>query len=137
MLDEALERMPHRGRMRLIADIEMADEKYIVCRANDHCGADFPLRIGGVLYGAALAEIGAQAAALHASVHGVGGAHAGLVLSLSNITIERNVITEVEPLIAMASAVSQMDEAAMYHFTVSSGAQPFIAGDLLLSLRRT
>ncbi|MEL7088565.1 MAG: phosphotransferase, partial [Planctomycetota bacterium] len=73
--------MPHKGPMQLIGAITHMDDNTIHAEPTDHTAPDFPLRIDGKLYTSALVELGAQAAAAHASIHGVGGAHAGLVLA--------------------------------------------------------
>ena len=67
-LETALARMPHRGAMRLIAGIVTADERAITCHTTDHRDPTYPLRLDGVLHTATLTELGAQAAAAHASL---------------------------------------------------------------------
>ena len=65
--DDALTRMPHKGRMLLIARVLDADAEGLTAEAVPHRAPDFPLRLNGRLATVALAEIGAQAAAAHAS----------------------------------------------------------------------
>ena len=72
-LEAALARMPQKGAMQLLERILDLDKTTIRCLARDHRAADYPLRIEGRLMGASLVELGAQAAAAHASLHGVGG----------------------------------------------------------------
>ena len=83
----ALQRMPHRGEMLLIETVLEADEDSIRCQAKPHQTPHYPLRVDDKLPATALVELGAQAAAAHASLHGVGAAHVGLLLTLSGVEI--------------------------------------------------
>jgi predicted hotdog family 3-hydroxylacyl-ACP dehydratase len=87
MTCQAFDRMPQKGAMMLLESIVDIGESTITCRARDHRGADYPLRIDGRLMGASLVELGAQAAAAHASMYGIDGRHAGLLLALHDVTI--------------------------------------------------
>lgn len=135
MLAKALERMPHAGPMRLIAAIEAADESRIRCIATNHSGPDYPLRLSGVLYAASLVEIGAQAAAAHASVFGIGAAHTGLVLTIGDLSIERDLVECPDPLVVTAERLRGMDAAAAYRFTAEQNGGVLASGELLLSMR--
>jgi predicted hotdog family 3-hydroxylacyl-ACP dehydratase len=134
MLPDALERMPHAGAMRLIAAIEAADATHIRCRAADHVASDYPLRLDGVLFAAALVELGAQAAAAHASVFGLDAAHTGLVLAISDLALLRDRVEHPEPLLASAERLHQLGGAAAYRFAVSQGGAPLVTGEVLLSM---
>jgi predicted hotdog family 3-hydroxylacyl-ACP dehydratase len=134
MLAEALARMPHSGAMRLIADIEYADEDGIRCKATDHAAPGYPLRLGGVLYAAALVELGAQAAAAHASLFGMGAAHTGLVLAIGDLALHRDRVDDPEPLGMAAQRLDQLDKAASYRFSVTQSAAPLVTGEILLSI---
>jgi predicted hotdog family 3-hydroxylacyl-ACP dehydratase len=136
MLSRALERMPHAGQMRLIDEILSADAGEILCVARDHSGASYPLRLEGVLYGCALVELGAQAAAAHTSLFGIAGAHTGLVLSLSNVVVSVDRVTDDAPLRISAVQQQSLDDAARYHFEVQGGTGVLVSGDVLLSLQR-
>ena len=135
MLAEALARMPHAGAMRLIAAIEGADRAGIRCRAIDHSAPDYPLRLDGVLHAAALVELGAQAAAAHASLYGTGAAHAGLVLALSDVELRCTPIEDAQPLRIVADRLEQIEGAAAYRFTVLQSEAPLVSGTVLLSMR--
>lgn len=134
MLAEALARMPHSGAMRLIDAIEAADPDRIRCRATRHAAPDYPLRLDGVLYAAALVELGAQAAAAHASLFGLGAAHTGLVLAIGDLVLHRNRIDDPRPLQMAAERVNQIDGAAAYRFSVAQEGEPIVAGEILLSM---
>ena len=136
MLAEALARMPHAGAMRLIEAIEAADGTRIHARATDHAAPDYPLRLGGVLYAAALVELGAQAAAAHASLFGMGAAHAGLVLAIGDLALHRDRVDDPTPLGITAERLDQLDSAAAYRFAVIQAAAPVIGGEILLSIVR-
>jgi predicted hotdog family 3-hydroxylacyl-ACP dehydratase len=79
--------MPQKGVMLLLERIIACSEKSISCRAADHRQPDYPLRIDGKLMGVSLVELGAQAAAAHASMHGIGGHHAGLLMALRDVEV--------------------------------------------------
>lgn len=134
MLAEALDRMPHRGAMRLITEIEQADETVIACRADGHAAHDYPLRLGGVLYTAALVELGAQAAAAHASLFGLGQAHMGLVLTVSDVAFHGDRINSPAPLRITGTRVEMLSLAACYRFEVGQGETLLASGSVLLSM---
>ncbi len=134
MLAEALARMPHRGAMRLIAAVEAADGAGIRCRATDHAPPDYPLRLDGVLYAAALVELGAQAAAAHASLFGMRAAHSGLILAINDLDLRCVHIADPAPLRMQAERRDQMEGAAAYRFAVSQHDTPLVTGEILLSM---
>ncbi len=134
MLLEALTRMPHSGQMRLIASIDSADEQSIRCRATPHDGADYPLRLEGVLYTVSLVELGAQAAAAHASVYKVGGAHTGLVLTISDATFDSDCVDSPAPLSMTAVRQDLIASAASYRFEVAQEDHVLASGSVLLSM---
>ncbi len=133
----AFERMPHEGAMRLVDRIIDADEDTLRCIARPHAAPDYPLRVGGVLHASALVEIGAQAAALHASLHAVGAAHAGLVLSLGEVELIEDDVRNDVPIEAEATRLAGEYNSARYRFWVTQGDTLLVHGNLLLSLQRT
>ena len=120
--------------MQLNGAITHMDDDTIHATPTDHTAPDFPLRLDGALYTTALVELGAQAAAAHASIHGVGGAHSGLVLAVSNVTLHTHLVPDT-PLQITASRIAGMDRSARYTFSVVSENHPLTDGDLLLSMR--
>lgn len=134
MLEEARARMPHKGPMQLIRAITHMDDDTIRAEPINHAAPDFPLRLGGKLFASALVELGAQAAAAHASIHGVGGAHAGLVLAISNVTLHTQEAPDT-PLKIQANRVAGLDQSARYTFQVTTQGKPLAEGELLLSMR--
>lgn len=134
MLTEALDRMPHRGAMRLITGIDQADDASIACCADGHMAQDYPLRIGGVLYTASLIELGAQAAAAHASLYGLGQAHMGLVLTVSDVVFQGDRVEDPAPLIVTGTRVEMLALAASYSFEVKQGEAAVVTGNVLLSM---
>ena len=120
--------MPQKGAMLLLERILSADETAIQCLAKDHRGPDYPLRIGGALAPLSLVELGAQAAAAHASLFGIGGHHAGLLLALHNVEITaKNFLDGDERLTAGATQLYFDENGARYDFGVD------LAGDIILS----
>lgn len=134
MLEQALERMPHAGPMRLIDCIEMAEESELTCRAKPHEPPDYPLRIDGVLFTATLVELGAQAAAAHASLFGMGAAHTGLVLSISNTRFGSSTVDAPDPFRIVAKRLRLMDNAASYVFEITQNDAHLVEGEVLLSM---
>lgn len=134
MLEDARARMPHKGPMQLIGAITHMDDYCIHAKPTDHTKSDFPLRLAGELYTSALVELGAQAAAAHASIHGIGGAHAGLVLAVSNVILHMQAVPDA-PMQIEAHRMAGIDKSARYTFLVSSQGTPLAEGELLLSMR--
>ena len=121
----ALQRMPHRGAMQLIETIRHADDTSIQCLAKPHSAPDYPLRVEGVLHCSALVELGAQAAAAHASLFSIGAAHAGLLLTLSNVEIGDTQPDQIaEPLQIWAKRLHGDESSARYRFRVMHAKLP-------------
>lgn len=134
MTDELLERMPQKGPMLLIERIVEIDTDRIRCRARDHGAADYPLRIDGILEPASLVELGAQAAAAHASAHGMGQRHAGLLLALRDVEILRD--AGPGPLEVRAERLFFDEGGARYRFAVGPEAAPVVSGEATMQMRR-
>lgn len=133
---DAIDRMPQKGKMLLIQDVLRVDENAIACRASDHRGSDYPLRLNGRLFSASLVELGAQAAAAHASLFGVGGHHAGLLLSLRDVTISEDDVDRLDgALDANAERIHFDEGGARYRFDVSSGSHEILRGEALLMMQ--
>lgn len=133
--DLILARMPHAGSMRLIERILHIEEDEISCAASNHLAATYPLRIEGVLYPSVLVEIGAQAAAAHSSIHGIGARHVGLLLGVQEMAIHRLDPNRTEPLHAWAKRLEHAETSAHYSFLVSQADAPVVEGTLLLQMR--
>jgi len=133
--EAAFERMPHRGRMRLIEEILSVDAGRIACRARDHRAEDYPLRLGGRLMTVALVELGAQAAAAHASLHAAGSAHTGLLLALNNLAIHQPECGNVTgPFGIEAELVEALGAAARYRFRVEGDGETLLEGEATLRI---
>lgn len=65
---EICARLPHAGRMCLLASLVKWDNDSIVCLAVSHRDADNPLRVNGRLHAVAGVEYAAQAMALHGNL---------------------------------------------------------------------
>ena len=134
MTGDALSRMPHKGAMLLLASVEAMDAETIRCKARNHCGADYPLRVEGDLMTLSLVELGAQAAAAHASMHGIGGAHTGLLLSLRKVTAKTLTVADSPPLTVEATRVTSGPMGACYTFRVLDGTAELLTGEAILSM---
>lgn len=133
---DALDRMPQKGAMLLIDTVLSADEDTIHCRARDHRTPDYPLRIADSLMTISLVELGAQAAAAHASLYGVGGHHAGLLLTLRDVEIcEADADHFESPLESRAERLQFDQSGARYRFVVCSGAAEVLSGEALLMMQ--
>lgn len=129
-----LARMPHKGPMLLLARILASDADSIAAEARDHRPADYPLRLQGLLPPLALVELGAQAAAAHASLHGIGGNHAGLLLSLHEVAVLAPV-PDTAPLRVTARRLADLDGAARYGFAVHGPGGPILQGEATLRMQ--
>lgn len=65
---EICARLPHAGRMCLLASLVKWDKDSIVCLANSHRDEDNPLRVDGRLHAVSGVEYAAQAMALHGNL---------------------------------------------------------------------
>ncbi len=129
----AFERMPHRPPMLLLDSVLESDAAGVRVRARPHAAADYPLRVGGVLYPIALVEIGAQAAAAHASLTAVRQMHLGVIVGLTSVTVEPGPVPDV-PLYASAWLDGETTGAARYRFAVTGFERQIVAGAALLML---
>lgn len=136
MTRNALARMPHKDAMLLIDRVRDLGPDHIDCLASDHRALDYPLRIAGRLEAVSLIELGAQAAAAHASVHGIGGAHTGLLLALRQVDVLEQAVDALEaPLIVRAERISGDDGGAQYRFSIRAGEVEVIRGQAFLSMQ--
>ena len=135
-VQDALDMMPQKGTMRLLERIVDANATAITCQARDHRHPDYPLRIDGKLMGVSLVELGAQAAAAHASLHGVGGRHAGLLLSLQDVIVDlQDGDTAIGCFVVQAEQLYFDEGVARYRFTVSDDRGERIRGEAMLKMR--
>lgn len=132
----ALDRMPQKGAMLLLEAILEIDETSVTCRARDHRAPDYPLRIDGRLMGISLIELGAQAAAAHASLHGIGSSHAGLLLALYDVEVLlADGDAAVGRFAARAERLYLHDGTARYRFTVRDEAEERLRGEAMLRMQ--
>ncbi len=135
-VDTAFDRMPQKGRMLLLDRVLDISETLISCSARDHRSPEYPLRIGGRLMGASLVELGAQAAAAHASIHDFGGHHAGLILVLHNVTIT---LTDADAAIGRFTCSAERlyfdDGFARYGFSVCDEVEVLIQGEATFKMQ--
>ena len=132
----AIDRMPQKGVMCLIDEVLSADETSIKCRAKDHRNAGYPLRIAGQLMTASLVELGAQAAAAHASLYGIGGHHAGMLLALHNVEIREPDDSLTDTLLEASAERMHFDETgARYRFTVHYHSSEVLSGEAMLMMQ--
>ncbi|MCI4662256.1 MAG: hypothetical protein MRY63_10620 [Neomegalonema sp.] len=134
-LTTALARMPQKGAMLLIERIEAMDAQSILCTARDHGAADYPLRVDGDLEPVSLVEIGAQAAAAHASIHGVGDNHAGLLLSVQRVVV----LGQIPPDTRLQARATQLhfgEGGAKYRFVILAGTTEILHGEALMRMQR-
>lgn len=135
-IEGALERMPHKGAMRLIESISSVSEQNIHCIAAPHVAATYPLRIDGILFSTSLVELGAQAAAAHASLFGVEGNHTGLLIGLQNIKVQKSTVTECpQPMDITAQQLHFDTNGSLYSFKVTSGDEVLITGRAALKMQ--
>lgn len=134
--DTVLERMPHKGAMRLIDRIISVNEAEIHCLGVPHGDAGYPLRLDGILYTANLVELGAQAAAAHASTGDLKGNHTGLLIGLQNVDLLTSIVTDCSDNLHITARQLHFDgNGALYDFEVSSQGQKYIEGRATLKMQ--
>ena len=132
----ALARMPHKGNMRLIDRVVSVSERQIHCIATPHNDATYPLRIDGTLFSACLVELGAQAAALHASFFDVKGNHTGLLVGLQNVEFSLPVLPRFpDPLQVFANQLHFDSNGSLYDFKVVLGSEACTTGRAALKMQ--
>ncbi len=135
-LDRALDRMPHKGAMRLIERIVSADEAQIHCIGINHAVGNYPLRLDGRLFSVALVELGAQAAAAHASLFDIKGSHTGLLIALQNVEVLRHEVEKnSENLEIFANQLHFDANGAIYGFRVSDEHGDLVKGRAILKMK--
>jgi predicted hotdog family 3-hydroxylacyl-ACP dehydratase len=129
--------MPHKGAMRLLESISSVSEHEIHCIGTSHIDSTYPLRIDGTLFSISLVELGAQAAAAHASLFGIKGNHTGLLIGLQNIEICIPTVTKhPEPLKITAQQLHFDTNGSLYGFKVfGEDSQIFVAGRAALKMQ--
>lgn len=130
--------MPHSGPMRLIDQIVSADERAIQCLAVDHNDTKFPLRLEGVLFTATLVELGAQAAAAHASLFTMRQNHTGLLVALQNLVPSRPCVEDIPgPLTIHADQRHADANGSIYRFRVTAGDIDLLSSQVTLKMKGT
>lgn len=134
--DDVLERMPHKGAMRLIERIISVDDTVIHCLGVAHGEVDYPLRLNGILYAANLVELGAQAAAAHASIGDLKGNHTGLLIGLQNVNLLTSTVIDCSDNLHITARQLHFDgNGALYDFEISSQGQRYIEGRATLKMQ--
>ena len=135
-LDHALDRMPHKGAMRLIERIVSADEAQIHCIGINHAVGDYPLRLNGQLLSVTLVELGAQAAAAHASLFNIRGNHTGLLIAIQNVAVVRHEVGETRKNLEIFASQLHFDaNGAIYGFRVSDEHGDVVKGRAILKMK--
>ena len=121
--------------MLLLEDIVSAEEDVIHCRARPHGDPDYPLRIDGILPTLSLVELGAQAAAAHASLFGIGGHHTGLLLALHAVEVGEEATTDtVVQFDAFATRLHFDEGGARYAFEIKADEHLVLKGQAMLRM---
>jgi len=135
-LERALDRMPHKGAMRLIERIVSADKSQIHCIAASHASDDYPLRLHARLFSVSLVELGAQTAAAHASLFDVKGHHTGLLIALQGVEILRHEVRETRKNLEIFAKQLHFDaNGAIYGFRVSGEFGDLVKGRAILKMK--
>lgn len=130
-------RIPHGGRMRLLARVERWDASGIDCRAVSHRDADNPLRVPGGLPAWAGIEYAAQAAAVHGSLlESRVTARGGVLAALKNVTARCRWLDQARDELHVSAALVHRDPAGgIYRFQVGDGQEVLLEGQFTLMFR--
>jgi len=122
--------------MRLIERIISVSETEIHCLAMPHGNADYPLRLNCILYTANLVELGAQAAAAHASTGELKGNHTGLLIGLQNVNLITSTVIDCSDNLHITARQLHFDgNGALYDFEVSAQGQKYVEGRATLKMQ--
>ena len=132
-------RIPHQGRMALLAGVVDASPGAIVCRADSHRAADHPLRQGGRLGAACGVEYAAQAMALHGALaaeqRGAARPAAGFLVSLRGVALHATRLDEVAgELTVAAQCEADNGDHCVYAFQLSADGRPLVDGRAVVML---
>lgn len=124
-------RIPHHGRMCLLAGVEAWDADAIRCRATSHRDADNPLRDADGLPATSAIEYAAQAMAVHGALLANAGdtPRAGFLASVRGveIAVERLDLVTAD-LDIRAERITGNDNQILYSFTVAADGQLLVSG---------
>lgn len=136
-LDRAwlLSHLPHQGAMNLLDRIVAWDATSIRACATSHRADANPLRRGGVLPIAAGIEYGAQAAAAHGALVGMGGA--GLLASVRSVRFHAARLDDRQAeLDVVAEQLGGGDAGVLYRFALFATGQPLVEGRVTVAFTR-
>ena len=136
---EICARLPHAGRMCLLARLVKWDNDSIICLANSHRAADNPLRAGGQLHAVAGVEYAAQAMALHGNLLAASDASAarGYLASVRDLKLAVEDLSMLsDDLQITAHRLSGDANGFIYEFEIhaGAGAGPALSGRLVATL---
>lgn len=133
---QGLERIPHKGAMCLIERVVETSADRIHCIARDHTDHDYPLRLDGTLFAATLVELGAQAAAVHTSLHTIADNHVGLLVGLRDVNISVLTIDNVDDRLEVHADQLHVDPGvALYGFCVRCNGNDVVTGKAMLKMK--
>lgn len=130
-------RLPHAGRMCLLAGLVSWDQDSIVCRADSHRDADNPLRMNGRLHAVAGVEYAAQAMALHGNLLAGSGAPAtrGYLASVRDLKLAVEDLSMLsDDLNITARRLSGDASGFIYEFEIHAGTDTALSGRLAAKL---
>lgn len=134
---EICARLPHAGRMCLLASLVKWDNDSIVCRADSHRDANNPLRAGEQLHAVAGVEYAAQAMALHGNLLAASDVSAprGYLASVRDLKLSVEDLSMLnDDLLIMARRLSGDANGFIYEFEIHAGANPILSGRLAAKL---
>ncbi len=125
--DGIARRVPHAGRMCLLATLETWTDDHIVCTATSHVDSDHPLRTASGLLAPCAVEYAAQAMALHGALCAQReDPHAqptpGFLASVRAVTLHvPRLDTLASPLRIEARREAAQGSTVLYSFTLRAG----------------
>ncbi|MCC4116174.1 hotdog family protein [Aromatoleum toluclasticum] len=124
-------RIPHQGKMCLLARVDAWDADAIRCRATSHRDEDNPLREDSGLPATSAIEYAAQAMAVHGALLAAPGEppRAGFLASVRSVEIAvERLDTVVADLDIRAERITGNDNQILYSFTVSADGRVLVSG---------
>ncbi|NMF88027.1 hotdog family protein [Aromatoleum petrolei] len=124
-------RIPHHGRMCLLAGVETWDADAIRCRATSHRDADNPLRDADGLPATSAIEYAAQAMAVHGALLASAGdaPRPGYLASVRSVEIAvERLDTLAADLDIGAERITGNDNQILYSFTVAADGRVLVSG---------
>lgn len=130
-------RIPHKGAMCLLHQVQTWDNTHISCIATNHRDAAHPLRVGDQLPTLCGIEYGAQAMAVHGSLCEGNRQKEGYLVSVRDVLCHGPRLDIIDGEIEVRAEVQQAtDTMSHYRFSLHSGSRCLLEGLAMVMIKQ-